>query len=49
MLRETSCSVEEIMFNVGYTDISYFYRVFKKKYGMTPNQYRCQGKIIRLH
>jgi len=48
MLRETSCSVEEIMFKVGYTDISYFYRVFKKKYGMTPNQYRRQAKIIKL-
>ncbi len=48
MLRDTNNSVEDIMLEVGYTDISYFYRVFRKRYGMTPNQYRRQDKIIRL-
>jgi methylphosphotriester-DNA--protein-cysteine methyltransferase len=47
MLRETRCSVEEIMYRVGYTDISYFYKVFKKKYQYTPNQFRKQLKIVR--
>lgn len=48
MLRETRCSVEEIMLKVGYTDISYFYKAFKEIYGMTPKGYREQDKIIRL-
>ena len=48
MLRDTNCSVEEIMLNVGYTDISYFYKTFKKYYKMTPVAFRKQGKIISL-
>lgn len=48
MLRDTECSVEKIMLNVGYTDISYFYKTFKEHYGMTPSVYRKQVKIICL-
>ena len=31
--------ISEIAEKVGYHDISYFIRVFKKKYGVTPNNY----------
>lgn len=48
MLRSTKFSVEDIMMEVGYTDISYFYKVFKEFYGMTPKQYRELEKVIRL-
>lgn len=48
LLRNSDCSVEEIMLQVGYTDISYFYKVFKGHYQMTPSQYRRQEKIIHL-
>lgn len=40
MLLETDMSIEAIMLNVGYGDISYFYRAFKKLYGKTPKKYR---------
>ena len=40
MLQETSMSIEGVMLNVGYNDISYFYKAFKKLYGMTPKKYR---------
>ena len=48
MLRNSGLSVEEIMLHTGYTDISYFYKTFKKYYGMTPMAYRSQAKIINL-
>lgn len=48
MLRETRCSIEEIMLRIGYTDISYFYKAFKECYKMTPKKYREQEKIILL-
>lgn len=48
MLRNSNLSIEEIMMHIGYTDISYFYRAFKKYYGMTPMAYRKQDKIINL-
>lgn len=35
-----SISVKEIVEEVGYTDISHFYRSFKWYYGMTPKEYR---------
>lgn len=48
LLRETECSVENIMYEVGYTDISYFYKIFKEFYGMTPKKYRELDNIITL-
>lgn len=48
MLKDSQCSVEEIMLKVGYTDISYFYKAFKQCYRMTPAAYRKQGNIPYL-
>ncbi len=48
MLRDSELSIEEIMFEVGYTDASYFYKVFKEHFHMTPHQYRKHEKIISL-
>lgn len=39
-LIHSSFSITEIAHMVGYHDLAYFSRVFKKKYNMTPNQYR---------
>lgn len=36
------------MYEVGYTDISYFYRAFKSYYGMTPSEFRNKDKVIVL-
>lgn len=43
-LVETELPVEEIAVNIGYENQSYFYRQFKARYGMTPNQYRKAHK-----
>lgn len=43
-LAETELPVEEIAVNIGYENHSYFYRQFKARYGMTPNQYRITHK-----
>lgn len=40
MLRETDINIEDIARSVGYSDIQYFYRVFKKEYNYTPMEYR---------
>ena len=40
LLLTTNLQVEEIAVNVGYENLSYFYRQFKRLYGMTPRQYR---------
>lgn len=40
LLINSSLSVEEIVYHVGYTDVSNFYRVFKESYQMTPGEFR---------
>lgn len=40
LLTTTKYSIEEISQQVGYQNRSYFYRVFTRKYGVTPAQYR---------
>lgn len=44
LLMETNLSIEEIAVKIGYENHSYFYRIFKKHYGMTPRQYRIQHR-----
>lgn len=43
LLMKTDLAVDEISFEVGYENKSYFYRQFKERYGMTPRQYRIQN------
>lgn len=40
LLMNTTLSVESVMEAVGYNNSSYFYRVFKEKYGCSPREYR---------
>lgn len=40
LLKTTKMNVTEISERVGYENLSYFHRIFKKRYGMTPHQYR---------
>ncbi len=40
LLCTTSLTVQEIMFRIGFTNRSHFYREFAKRYHMTPKEYR---------
>ena len=43
LLRETGKSVTDVAAAVGYGDVAYFGRIFRKRYGSSPREYR-QGK-----
>lgn len=43
MLRETDLSIMEICSAVGYSNSSYFYRIFEAAEGMSPNQWRVNS------
>lgn len=40
LLKNTDLSIDEIAAEVGYADVSYYYRVFRKKYQKTPVEFR---------
>lgn len=40
LLTKSDLSIADIMESVGYENITYFYKIFKEKYTMTPNEYR---------
>lgn len=40
LLTTTKIPIKSIAFNLGYEDTSYFYRIFKKNVGKSPQQYR---------
>ena len=42
-LKSTLLSIEEISSSVGFDNVQYFYRVFKKETGITPAGYRKQS------
>lgn len=42
LLEHTAMSVADIAVAVGYDNISYFHRIFSKRYGVTPRRYRVQ-------
>ena len=43
LLRTTSLSIKEIMYDSGFSSKGHFYSEFEKKYGMPPKQYRQQS------
>lgn len=45
-LAETELSITNIALESGFNNISYFNRVFKKKFGITPKEYRQSGNAV---
>ncbi|MBN1671604.1 MAG: helix-turn-helix domain-containing protein [Kiritimatiellae bacterium] len=40
LLTQTNYAIVEICYRVGFNNLSYFYRLFKDRYGTTPRQHR---------
>ncbi|MBN2984504.1 helix-turn-helix transcriptional regulator [Cohnella algarum] len=47
LLEQQDLMVAEIMERVGFDNESYFYRLFKRRYGVTPKEYRLKFAIDR--
>jgi YesN/AraC family two-component response regulator len=39
-IEKTKLSISSIIEKVGFDNLSYFYKLFKKKYGVTPKEYQ---------
>ncbi|WP_073279423.1 AraC family transcriptional regulator [Anaerocolumna jejuensis] len=44
LLGDTTLSINDIITAVGYDNTSYFHRIFREKYEMSPRQYRIKKK-----
>ena len=47
LLKETEASVISIAQECGFASVSYFNRIFKAAYGITPSEYRKQHSAAR--
>jgi AraC-like DNA-binding protein len=42
LLKNSDLPISVVALNVGYTDANYFVKLFKKRFGMTPSEYRTK-------
>lgn len=42
LLINSEALIEDISYAIGYENISYFYRLFKQRVGVTPSKFRCK-------
>lgn len=47
LLESTDMSIEAIAGEVGYEDMSFFSRLFRREVGLTPGQYRRRFGALR--
>ena len=47
LLANPAISLEQVVEAAGYTDVSHFYRSFRRDHGMTPAEYRrlAHGRV----
>ena len=48
LLSNTSINIEDVGYSIGYNTPEHFIRSFKKRYNMTPSQYRKKQQIDRI-
>ncbi|MCM1345957.1 MAG: helix-turn-helix domain-containing protein [Bacteroides sp.] len=49
LVGQTSQSISDIAYAVGFTSPSYFVKCFKEKYGCTPGEYRSRKNVANVH
>ena len=42
LIKNTDLNISEIVYSIGLTSRSYFSKIFKEKYGITPNEFKKQ-------
>ena len=42
LYHEENCSLQEISEELGFSNRTQFYKLFRKQYGITPKEYRAQ-------
>ena len=48
LMKQSQTSVTEAAFVVGFNDLSYFARMFRKQYGISPSRFRAESEPSQL-
>lgn len=46
MLKNTDLNISQIVYSIGFSSRSYFSKIFKERYGITPNQFKKELKKV---
>lgn len=46
MLKHTDLNISQIVYSIGFSSRSYFSKIFKEKYNITPNKFKKQLKVV---
>lgn len=46
MLKNSDLNISQIVYSIGFSSRSYFSKIFKEKYGITPNQFKKKLKVV---
>ena len=46
MLKNTDLNISQIVYSIGFSSRSYFSKIFKEKYGITPNKFKKKLLVI---
>ena len=49
LLTHSNLSVTDICYECGFENVSWFYKVFEKMYGLTPSEFRKKNKNIHKY
>lgn len=46
MIRTTDLNISEVVYSIGLTSRSYFCKIFKRKYGCSPKEYKKKALVV---
>ncbi|WP_323027282.1 AraC family transcriptional regulator [Gelidibacter japonicus] len=46
LMNSTDLNISQIVYTIGFTSRSYFSKIFKEKYDMTPHEFKKQVVIV---
>lgn len=46
MLKNTDLNISQIVYSIGFSSRSYFSKIFREKYGITPNQFKKKTLVV---
>lgn len=48
LLRNSELNISQVVYTIGFTSRSYFSKIFKEKYGITPHEFKKQTTAINV-